>query len=537
MIWRTLAGALLLFALPCVSPASRPVAHDSPLGRGPEDLVGVFLRSPVVSPAWERPRGRAQDTSSPVLVPFLVDRIRERTVVQGRLWLVEWLRDGEPMELSELRILVNRRLLRKQALDLSWTGQLEYPRLASDLERLPAALTHARRRQNYFQHPRAERIRGAAAQTRAADLFARWNAWYEEASPADEASRPRPEAIIDFELDLADVFPADTQPGTLVDLRFELTGRQPTGQRATYFCERQIEWSGPAPTLPPGALPKGLTAIAVDPLVHPPHDRGAETTEPASNAKPKTATRPAPWPVPSCPELAFPGTLSAEGQAASLRALGVSPIRLTPPAAGTLAWKGEFQRGQGREVATWIEALAGGGPAVAFAGSDAHEEPFAAGFTHVLVEAPTRDALQQALDSGRSFLSNGPALVLEARQGDRMAHLGESIEWDTEQPGSLLLAGAFEGDGVRWQVFVGQVGSTREVELFTGELEAGQTDFKLELPLPTLPTAVPLEGWVRAYAERDGAARVAYTNAIYLRTKPPLAPESSGGDRPDESGS
>lgn len=471
--------------------------HESPLGRGPEDVHGVYLRSPVTSGAWKRPRGRAQDTGSPVLIPFLVDRVRQRTRVTGRLWFVEWLRDGERLILDELRVTADRRELWKQPLEVELVGQLEFPRLAADLERLPTEWTHGRRRQNYFLHPGAQPVRGARAEERAAEWIPRWN----ELQPQVDRPGPRPDARLDFELDLAEIFPPPTQPGHRVRLRFELTGRQPGGQRATYFCERLIEWVGPRPELPQGALPAGFQTVAIDPLVH-----GV-----------RSSTRAPLWPPLHCPSIDWPGAFSNEQLQPSLRALGLVPFPVLAPEAGTLAWKGEAQLGQEGDLLPWLEALAGGGPAVAFAGSDAHEEPFDAGATHVLTKSTSQAALFEALSAGRSFLSNGPALILEIRQPERTAQIGESIDLDPTEPAVLRLAGAFAGDGVRWQVFAGKSGSTREWELAAGELEPGQTEFELELPLPPAGDLV-FEGWLRAYAVREAAARSAYTNAIRIRT-------------------
>ena len=425
-----------------------------------------------------------------MLVPFVVDRVRVRDVrVPCALLAYEWLTAGEVLQLEGWRATVDGVALWDRELDVELHGDPEFGRTAADLERLPVAHTHLRRRQRAFLRDETLAFTDDRAAEIAANLRARWAALVD----AEPEATGAPFTLLPFELDLSRVFPEDVRPGRLATLRIELDASYPNGQRAVWFCERRIEWRGPAPSVAERASELGFTVRGVDLHVH------------AAGAPPCTDER--------CPELRHLGAFSADDLAAQQRALGLDCVPdLTPPADGFELWSGEYQVGQQREVADWVARLAAGERLPAWSGSDAHEEAFEFGATWALSRGREREALEWALSAGHTYVSNGPALLLEVEAAGTTSVMGDVVPVDvTGGAVSLRLTWDVGTAATRLVLFHGEVGAASERERVLEEAAVGTGSATITLTPPATAST-----WVRAYAEDSEGARSAYTNPIHF---------------------
>ncbi len=184
---------------------------------------------------------------------------------------------------------------------------------------------------------------------------------------------------------------------------------------------------------------------------------------------------------------------------------------------GVEVWHGPFQSGQDGNVGRWVEWLLGGRVLYAYSGSDTHDAAYGFGANHIVLESNesfTQANVKKALMEGRVYLSNGPALLLEADV------LGKTYDMGTLEPlrpgstplpvtlrahydfgtdtGAVIVLGGVAG-------LVGE-GSLGQVAGLTG---AGFVEFHDLLVGPD-------RRWYRAYAQNDDNTETAYTNPIFF---------------------
>lgn len=183
---------------------------------------------------------------------------------------------------------------------------------------------------------------------------------------------------------------------------------------------------------------------------------------------------------------------------------------------GVEIWNGETQSGQGGHVGQWVDWLLAGRVLYAYSGSDTHDEAFDFGANRLVLgggQAFDRDGILGALDAGRSFVSNGPTLVLEA------VHDGLSLLMGTLQslpagglvpPATIRVHYDFGADTGTITVFRGEVGASAETVLCTSAPLTGAGVFEC-----VGAVATGARGWFRAYANAGGGLR-AYTNPVFF---------------------
>ena len=183
---------------------------------------------------------------------------------------------------------------------------------------------------------------------------------------------------------------------------------------------------------------------------------------------------------------------------------------------GVEIWNGDFQSGQGGNVAAWVNWLLAGRILYAYSGSDTHDEAFAFGANHaVLVNRPlTADNLHDAMRAGRCYVSNGPALVLEATLGGQTLLMGEQHGLPpspSAAPVILRVHYDFGAEIGAIAILEGKVGDAAETVLCQSGALTGAGVFECG---DTVTTTV--RSWYRAYAENDSVSQTAYTNPVFF---------------------
>jgi hypothetical protein len=209
-----------------------------------------------------------------------------------------------------------------------------------------------------------------------------------------------------------------------------------------------------------------------------------------------------------------------------------------PLLSGLQIWNGRGDDGLREGLRRWLELLRQGRRLAIGAGNDAHgnfslgrfvavpflrlaksgNQVYGRARTALRVEGPVNDgALVAALAGGRSTVTNGPALLLTAEQGERHLEIGDSLRpglalrvhargWSTPElglPERLLLYLGSEGAGERVVACASAHSAAREV--------------RLEVSLPSLPPRGWLRAELRAAAGAGGAEPgLALSNPIWI---------------------
>jgi hypothetical protein len=187
---------------------------------------------------------------------------------------------------------------------------------------------------------------------------------------------------------------------------------------------------------------------------------------------------------------------------------------------GVEVWNGTSMSGQGGGVGAWVDWLLAGRRLYAYSGSDTHDEAHGFGANCALVDgAFTQANLEDALRAGRSFISNGPSLVIEVGYGSVDLEMGavQSIPYPVPSA-PVDVRAYFDTVGASGTVtlFSGQVGAGGEVVLGTAPGQTGVGTFSMSMNL-----VASSRSWVRAYFESDDGSLVAYSNPIFFESPDP----------------
>jgi len=185
---------------------------------------------------------------------------------------------------------------------------------------------------------------------------------------------------------------------------------------------------------------------------------------------------------------------------------------------GVEIWNGAFVSGQGGDVGSWVNWLLDGRILYGYSGSDTHDAAFDFGANHAILDAgvPFNQAnLESALKQGRSYISNGPSLVLEVDFDGITLEMGTRKGISPTQPTSPLTInthydfGAGQGVISVFRGFVGDPGETLVCQspALTG---SGVWTCAGETLNPTR------QGWYRSYAEDGPSQTAAYTNPVFF---------------------
>ena len=181
---------------------------------------------------------------------------------------------------------------------------------------------------------------------------------------------------------------------------------------------------------------------------------------------------------------------------------------------GVEIWNGDLQTGQGGNVADWVDWMLDGRILYAYSGSDTHDEAYAFGANHVLVEGPmSESSLESALKAGRLYLSNGPSLVLEVQLGGSVLPMGSRVSLPSPVPaGSVIVRADLDVGSTLAKVtlFRGRVGDSSETVIGQSTNQSGSFSFEVTDNLAGGQT------YYRAYVESVGGTLAAYSNPIFL---------------------
>lgn len=180
---------------------------------------------------------------------------------------------------------------------------------------------------------------------------------------------------------------------------------------------------------------------------------------------------------------------------------------------GVEIWNGASQSGQGGHVGDWVDWLLDGRVLYAYSGSDTHDEAFAFGANHVLIDGPmTAASLEAALKAGQSYVSDGPSLVLETQLGGSTLPMGSRTTLPTPVPSAPLTIRAHVNVGAAngtVTLFRGRVGDASESIIGQSLLTSGSFVFSAS------DNTAPGRTYYRAYVETD-SGDTAYSNPIFL---------------------
>ena len=187
---------------------------------------------------------------------------------------------------------------------------------------------------------------------------------------------------------------------------------------------------------------------------------------------------------------------------------------------GVEVWNGTSMSGQGGGVGAWVDWLLAGRRLYAYSGSDTHDEAHGFGANCALVDgAFTQANLEDALRAGRSFISNGPGLVIEVGYGGADLEMGTVQSLPYPVPSAPVEVRAhFDTVGASGTVtlFRGQVGAAGEVVMGISPGQTGVGTYSVAMSL-----IASSRSWVRAYFESDDGALVAYSNPIFFEAPAP----------------
>jgi len=183
---------------------------------------------------------------------------------------------------------------------------------------------------------------------------------------------------------------------------------------------------------------------------------------------------------------------------------------------GVEIWNGAFVSGQGGDVGQWVDWLRAGRVLYAYSGSDTHDAAFAFGANHVLLSEPlSRASLVAALAAGRSYVSNGPLLVLEVDEGASTHAMGQVQALPAGGPDAPVTVRAFDDFGSATgtvTLFTGTVGAPAEAVVGTSGPLSGAGTYELDTQ-----RSGSVASWFRAYATNTGLTEVAYSNPVFFR--------------------
>ena len=122
------------------------------------------------------------------------------------------------------------------------------------------------------------------------------------------------------------------------------------------------------------------------------------------------------------------------------------------------------------ECDDWVDWLLGGRILYAYSGSDTHDAALAFGANHAVFEGEpfTVSNLEAALKAGRSFISNGHVLILEAEVDGVVLDMGTLQALSPNQPATSVTVRAhynFGADTSAITIFRGAVGDAAETIL------------------------------------------------------------------------
>lgn len=181
---------------------------------------------------------------------------------------------------------------------------------------------------------------------------------------------------------------------------------------------------------------------------------------------------------------------------------------------GVEIWNGASQSGQGGNVASWVNWLLDGRVLYAYSGSDTHDEAHDFGANHALVEGDfTPENLEAALRAGRVYISNGPALNLEAQLGHAIIPMGDHVAVSDPVPNALAQVRAtvnLGGDTGTVTIFRGRVGDANETMIGTSTPQTGSFTYEINV---TLSDGL---SYYRAYVEAANGSKTAYSNPIFF---------------------
>ncbi len=190
---------------------------------------------------------------------------------------------------------------------------------------------------------------------------------------------------------------------------------------------------------------------------------------------------------------------------------------------GVEIWNDTVQTGQGGHVGRWVDWLLGGRLLYAFSGSDTHDEAFAFGANHVLLEDVAFDIpnIHAALRAGRSYISNAHSLVIEVGLGGASIPMGAMHSIPQGSPAASLTPRVhydFGSDTATISIFKGKVGDAAETTVCTSGPLTGQGVYECASTLET-----GANSWYRAYSE--SGSKTAYTNPVFFL---PIASDPAG---------
>ena len=194
---------------------------------------------------------------------------------------------------------------------------------------------------------------------------------------------------------------------------------------------------------------------------------------------------------------------------------------------GVEIWNGQAMSGQGGNVGMWVDWLEGGRLLFAYSGSDTHDDAFAFGANHVVLEASeafTPANLERGIREGRVYLSNEHVLIHEATLGGDKLGMGSLQALTPQQQVQVVTLEAHYNFGTDTSTITFFAGATgvQESALTTSGPLTGQGVFTWNfIPWPGKTS------WTRAYSQ--SGAKTAYTNPIFYKPGTATSTPFGGG--------
>lgn len=233
--------------------------EQCPLGRlsAAACLCVALTIGVLTAPLSAQPAGAVRPSVDDelLLVPFLLDGVRERLLVDGQVLVYNPVAD-RTVTLTGLSVRMpgadpasDDVVVFESEYAAELPGDTEFGAMSAVIELLPPELIHRHGDERHFAPADAPLLSGEAALDALRDVVQRLEDYQAELA----SGRAAPFAALDCVVPLHMLFPEDVVPGDAVTLQLVVSWLDHRGTARTTTIPHTVVWLRPAPRMPPGA--------------------------------------------------------------------------------------------------------------------------------------------------------------------------------------------------------------------------------------------------------------------------------------------